>query len=101
MPKKTFPVHLSIAERPRLQALITQDSATAHTYTHAPILLKADEGPHGPAWTDAMISAALDVGMATGARVRQTAVQEGLEAAVHRKVPARMYPRTLDRAGAG
>ena len=99
MPKKAFQVQLSITERARLQALITQGSATAHTHIHARILLKADEGPDGPAWTDAMISSALDVGMSTVARVRQVAVQEGLDAALQRKVPARVYPRTL--AGAG
>ena len=99
MPKKTFQVQLSIAERARLQALISQGSATAHTHIHARILLKADEGLDGPAWTDAMISAALDVGMSTVARVRQAAVQEGLDAALQRKVPARVYTRTLDGAG--
>jgi hypothetical protein len=98
MPKKTFQVQLSLAERARLQALVTNGSATAHTHIHARILLKADEGPDGPAWTDAMISSALDVGMSTVARVRQTAVQEGLEAALQRKLPKRVYPRSLDGA---
>ena len=99
MPKKAFQVQLSIAERARLQALVTHGSATAHTQIHARILLKADEGPDGPAWTDAMISTALDVGMSTVARVRQTAVQDGPDAAMHRKLPARVYPRRLDGAG--
>jgi hypothetical protein len=99
MPKKIFQVQLALAERARLQALVTNGSATAHTHIHARILLKADEGPDGPAWTDAMISAALDVGMSTVARVRQTAVQEGLDAALQRKLPKRVYPRTLDGAG--
>jgi hypothetical protein len=99
MPKKTFQVQLSLAERARLQALGSNGSATAHAHIHARILLKADEGPDGPAWTDAMISSALDVGMSTVARVRQAAVQEGLDAALQRKVPTRLYPRTLDGAG--
>jgi hypothetical protein len=99
MPKKTFQVQLSLAERARLQALVTNGSATAHTHIHARILLKADQGPDGPAWTDAMISTALDVGMSTVARVRQTAVQEGLDTALQRKLPKRVYLRTLDGAG--
>ncbi len=98
MPKKTFQVQLSLAERARLQTLVSNGSATAHTHIHARILLKADEGPDGPAWTDAMISSALSVGMSTVARVRQTAVQEGLSAAVQRKLPKRVYARTLDGA---
>src|SRR4051812_5542747 len=98
MPKKAFQVQLSITERARLQALITQGSATAHTHIHARILLKADEGPDGPAWTDAMISSALSVGMSTVARVRQAAVQHGLSAAVQRTLPKRVYRRSLDGA---
>ena len=98
MPKKTFQVQLSLAERARLQALVTNGSTTAHTHIHARILLKADAGPDGPAWTDAMISSALDGGMSTVARVRQTAVQEGLSAALQRKLPKRVYTRSLDGA---
>ena len=52
---------------------------------HARIWLKADTGPDGPAWTDALISSALDVGLSTVARVRQTAVQDGLDAADGKK----------------
>lgn len=99
MPKKTFQVQLPLADRARLQALVTSGSATAHTHIHARILLKADEGPDGPAWTDAMISSALDVSMSTVARVRQSAVQEGLDAALQRKLPKRVYSHTLDGAG--
>ena len=98
MPKKTFQVQLSLAERARLQALVSNGSSTAHAHIHARILLKADEGPDGPAWTDAMISSALDVGMSTVARVRQTAVQQGLDAAVQRRLPKRVYRRALDGA---
>jgi hypothetical protein len=99
MPKKTFQVQLSLADRTRLQALVSNGIATAHSHIHARILLKADAGPDGPAWTDAMISSALDVGMSTVARVRQTAVQHGVDAAVQRKLPKRVYQRTLDGAG--
>src|SRR2546426_9999127 len=98
MPKKTFPVQLSLAERAWLQALVTNGSSTAHAHIHARILLKADEGPDGPAWTDAMISSALDVGLSTVARVRQAAVQQGLDAAVQRRLPKRVYRRSLDGA---
>jgi hypothetical protein len=90
MPEKTFQVQLSLVERARLQALVSNGCSTAHAHIHARILLKADQGPDGPAWTDAMISSALDIGLSTVARVRQTAVQEGLEAAVQRKLPKRV-----------
>ncbi len=99
MPKKAFQVQLTLAERTRLQTLVSTGASTAHAITHARILLKADEGPDGPAWTDAMIHTALDVGVATVARVRQTAVQEGLDAALQRKAPRRQYDRALDGVG--
>ena len=98
MPKKTFQVQLSLAERARLQTLVNSGSSSAHTHIHARILLKADQGPDGPGWTDAMICLALDVGMSTVARVRQSAVQQGLDAALQRKAPIRVYTRSLDGA---
>ena len=98
MPKKTFQVQLSLAERARLQTLVSSGSSSAHTHIHARILLKADQGLDGPGWTDAMICSALDVGMSTVARVRQTAVQQGLDAALQRKLPHRVYTRALDGA---
>ena len=45
-----------------------------------------------------MISSALDVGMSTVARVRQTAVQDGLDVALQRRLPKRVYQRSLDGA---
>jgi Homeodomain-like domain len=99
MPKKAYQVVLTLAERARLHTLVTTGSTTAHGAIHARILLKADTGPDGPGWTDAMIATALDVGVSTVARVRQTAVQQGLDAALQRKAPTRTYARTLDGVG--
>src|SRR4051812_44940239 len=98
MPKKTFQVQLSLAARARLQALVTQGSAIAQAHIHARILLKADEGLDGPAWTDAIIRLAVDVGMATVARVRQAAVQQGFEGGVQRTLAKRVFRRSLDGA---
>jgi hypothetical protein len=98
MPKKTFQVQLSLAQRARLRTLVSNGSSSAHTQIHARILLKADQGPDGPGWTDAMICSALDVSMSTVARVRQTAVQHGLDTALQRKLPNRVYTRSLDGA---
>lgn len=46
-----------------------------------------------------MIHTALDVGMATVARVRQTAGQDGIDAALQRKATRRQYDRALDGVG--
>lgn len=99
MPKKAFHVHLSAAERTQLQALTTTGSHAASVITHARILLKADRGADGPAWTDHMIASALDVGLSTVARVRQTYAQNGMDAALNRKPTTRVYPRALDGVG--
>lgn len=91
-------MHLSEAERARLRTLIGRGTAPARTVTHARILLKANQGEGGPAWTDAAIAGALDIHPTTVARVRRAYVEDGLEAALPRKAPDRVYSRTLDGA---
>ncbi len=53
MGSKRYRVLLDEAERTRLTALISRGAAPAQAQTHARILLKADQSPDGPAWTDA------------------------------------------------
>ena len=96
--RSKFQVRLSEEERARLRTLVGQGVAAARTLTHARILLKADHGDAGPGWTDAAIAAALDVGLSTVARVRQRYVTAGLDAALERKAPDRVYERKLDGA---
>jgi transposase len=93
---KKYVVRLSAAERALLTELITAGKAAARAQTHARILLKADQGPDGPAWIDAEIVAALDVGERTVERVREAWVTQGLEGALYPR-PARAHrPRRLD-----
>jgi hypothetical protein len=89
---------LSEEERARLHTLIGRGVAPASALTHARILLKANQGEAGPGWTDAAIAVALEVNPATVARIRQQYVTAGLDAALHRKPPAREYRRRLDGA---
>jgi transposase len=63
---------------------------------HARILLKADQRPGAPAWTDDAIADAVEVSQPTVARVRRHFVEEGLEAALNRRAPRRVYRRKLD-----
>ena len=93
---KKYVVRLSAADRTLLTDLITAGKAAARAQTHARILLNADQGPDGPAWIDAEIVAALDVGERTVERVREAWVTRGVEAASYPR-PARAYhPRRLD-----
>ena len=80
---KKYVVRLSEAERVELEALVKTGRAAARKRLHAQILLKADEGEHGPAWTDATIRQALDVSSRTVERVRQGLVEAGLPTALN------------------
>ena len=94
--RKQYVVRLSEEERAALRTLISRGDAPARVQTHARILLKANRGEAGPEWTDDAISTALEVDPTTVARVRKLYVTEGLEAALHRKAPDRVYRRKLD-----
>jgi hypothetical protein len=98
MRKTKFAVDLTEQERARLRTLIGHGAAPARLLTHARILLKADQGEGGPAWADVAIAGALEVHPTTVARVRRAYVEGGLEAALARKAPDRVYPRVLDGA---
>ncbi len=96
MPKKTYVVELTSEERRQLRGLVRTGKAAGYKRRHAHLLLKADAGAEGPAWTDARIAEALDVGTATVERVRKRFVTEGLEAALRRQPSCRVYQRLLD-----
>jgi transposase len=63
---------------------------------HARILLKADEGPGGPAWSDDQIVEAFDVSRSTVERVRTRCVEEGPDAALRPRSSPTMRLRKLD-----
>jgi transposase len=97
---KKYVVTLEADERQQLRELIRAGRAAAYKRRHAEVLLKADAGPQGPAWTDQRIAEAFEVSLRTVEHVRQRFVEEGLEAAVSRRkqrVPSR--ERKLDGRG--
>ena len=81
---KKYVVRLSSQEREHLSRLISSGKGPARLFTRARILLKADVGRHGPAWSDQKISEALEVTVQTVERVRQQLVEEGFEAVLDR-----------------
>lgn len=95
MPKK-YRVTLTAQEREQLTAMVSKGKAAARALTHARILLKTDEAEDGPAWTDAAVCAALDVGLCTVMRVRERFVEEGLDAALRPRRSAYVQPRKLN-----
>lgn len=100
MPAKHYKVNLLPEEREELQRLVSTGKAAAYKRTRAQILLKADQGPEGPAWTDQQIGEAFEVGRITVERTRKVLVLEGVPVALQRK--AREHPpvpRKLDGSG--
>ena len=98
MRKMHYAVALTVAEREQLLDLIAAGTAPARKLTHARILLKADQGPDGPAWVDERIADALETSQPTVSRVRKQYLVEGLAAALDRRSPSRVYERKLDGA---
>lgn len=89
-------VVLTDEQRAQLRTLVGRGVAPARRLTHARLLLKADQGDGGAAWSDAAIAGALESHPATVARVRRQFVAAGLVAALDRRAPRREYARRLD-----
>ena len=96
MPQKKHHIRLSLEEREKLEAIVRKGRASAHRQRHARILLLADaNGPQG-GWSDSQIAAATQTSVPTVERVRRICVEHGLERALERKDPERVYERRLD-----
>jgi transposase len=96
MNTKKYRVTLTDEERQSLAALTTKGKTAARSITRARILLQADASEQGPAWTDELIHQALDVGLATIYRTRQSFVEDGLDLALRPRKANREYQRKLD-----
>ena len=93
-----FVVRLDESERGRLREMVDRGHGSKTIRNRALILLKADEGEYGPAWTDAKIAEAFEVGVRTVERTRRLLVTEGFEAVLARKPPPNRQYRKLDGA---
>ncbi len=96
--KKSYIVELTEDERGSLKKLISRGTAPARMLNRARILLKADVGEHseGEALSDDAIAGMLETSAATVGRVRTRLWRQGLEAALERSAPDRVYERSLD-----
>jgi transposase len=95
---KKYVVELTEDERERLHKLISAGSAPARMLNRACILLKADEGKHaeGDPLIDREIAPILETSTATVQRVRERFCRQGLDAALERSAPDRVYERSFD-----
>lgn len=89
-------VQLSQTERSQLNDLISAGKASARQIRRAYILLKSDCSADGPHWNYEAICAAYNVSQLTVTHVRKAFVERGLEGALRRKKPDRVYERRLD-----
>jgi transposase len=96
--KKKYLVELSEQERVYLHKLISSGSAPARKLNRARILLKTDIGNHAEAQalSDRQIAQMLDTSIATVQRARERFYEGGLEAALERSKPDRVYKRSLE-----
>ena len=91
-----YRVRLTAEQRAALRTLVGTGTASARLLARARVLLKADHGEGGPAWSDAAIAGAVDLHPLTVQRIRRRFVAEGLTATLERKRPDRVYDRSLD-----
>jgi hypothetical protein len=93
---RKYSVKLTAEEREHLEKLVSSGEGRARSLMHARILLKSDASEQGANWSYAQIRDALDVTEVTISHVRRAYAEQGLEAALNRKKPARVYATRLD-----
>lgn len=82
---KKYVVTLTEQEREELVQMLSAGKAAARKLAHARVLLKADAGSHGPAFTDEQIVNACEVSVRTVECIRQRFVEQGFRAALERQ----------------
>jgi len=82
---KKYIVLLNPEEREKLNKIITSGRGPARLFTHARILLKADQSEGAPGWSDEKISKALDITVQTVERLRKQLVEEGFDQVLTRR----------------
>ena len=99
MSVKKYRVKLTTEERQELKALVSRGRAAAYKQTHARVLLLSDEGQGDGVMKDEEIARALRIGCSTVERVRRRCVEEGVDAALERRVQIRRRPEEAGRSG--
>ncbi len=99
MSVKKYRVKLSAEEQEELLALVSRGRVAAYKQTHARILLLSDEAQGDGAMKDEEIARSLRIGGATVERVRRRCVEEGVEAALGRRVQLNRRQKKLDGQG--
>lgn len=91
-----YPVKLTEAEREQLQQLQSSGTIKARKMRRVQVLLKSDSSRGGPNWPYQKIIEAFNVSERTVSDVRRAYFESGLEVAINRKRPRRVYAHRLD-----
>jgi len=93
---KKYIVELTSEERSQLVQIIDAERMAAHKRRHARMLLKLDQGPYGPSWSDAQAADAFDCTPRSTERLRRRLVERGLDAALEHGNRGSYRARALD-----
>jgi IS30 family transposase len=91
-----YDVQLTEAERYQLKQMLSAGVSNARKVRRAQILLKSDSSQGGANWSYRAICEAFNVSAPTISEVRRAYVSGGVEAALNRKKPDRVYEHRLD-----
>ena len=93
---KKYIVELTSEERIQLKEIINAKRMAAHKRRHAQMLLKLDQGPDGPLWSDSQVAAAFDCTARSAERLRRRLVEGGIDVALQHGNRGSYRARTLD-----
>src|SRR5688572_4267386 len=99
MPSKKYVLKLLPEEREALMEVIRQSRSPGWKVLRARALLKCDQGPDGPAWSDSRIAEALECTIQSLENWRKQAVLQGPLTLLERKPCHRRTPPKLDGEG--
>ena len=93
---KKYIVELTLEERTQLKEIINAKRMAAHKRRHAQMLLKLDQGPEGPDWSDKQVAAAFDCTARSAERLRRRLVEGGIDVALQHGNRGSYRARALD-----
>lgn len=97
--RKRYVIRLSEEERRHLKDLVNTGRHAAQRRRHAEVLLLADEGEYGSAFTDNEVAEQVGCSRRTVEIIRERCVCEGLEMSLERRKRTRNRSRVLDGQG--
>ena len=96
MPSKKYVLKLLPEERQTLERLVHQQGAAAWRVLRARALLKCDQGPEGPGWSDSRIAEALECTIQSLENWRKQAVLQGPLTLLERRPSRRKKSPKID-----